>query len=104
MPAAGGIAGRPIVSAILVTVALYYAHRLLQLQYYRHCKADLIRVVLFNQSAMCTHIANVLQVVEVAYHQVVKHVTLCVLTALSGDTGALGLATGGGGLLGGLMR
>jgi hypothetical protein len=75
---------RSILSAVLVTLILYYAHRLLQLQYYRRCKADLIRVVLFNQSTMCTHIANVLQLVEVAYHQVVKQVTAQVLNALGG--------------------
>lgn len=77
---------RPLLSAAIFTCALYLVHRLLQLQYYRHCKADLIRVVLFNQSVMCTHIDNILKVVEVAYHQVVKQATSHILASL-GATG-----------------
>jgi hypothetical protein len=90
---------RSVLSAVLVTLILYYAHRLLQLQYYRRCKADLIRVVLFNQSTMCTHIANVLQLVEMAYQQVVKQATAQVLAALGAGAGA-GL---GGGFLEGVL-
>lgn len=83
---------KPMVAALVVTVVMFYAHRMLQLQYYRHCKADLIRVVLFNQSAMCVHIANILQVVEVAYHQVIKQITSQVIGLLDGSGGV-----GGGG-------
>ncbi len=80
---------KSVVSIVLVTLILYYAHRLLQLQYYRRCKADLIRVILFNQSTMCTYIANVLQLVEVAYNQVVRHLAAHVLGVL-GAGGAIG--------------
>lgn len=75
---------KPLLAAAIVTIIMFYAHRLLQLQYFRHCKSDLIRVVLFNQSAMCVQIANVLQVVEVAYHQVIKQITAQVLGSLNG--------------------
>lgn len=61
--------------AVLVTCAFYYAHRAIQFQYYVACKADLLRVVMFNESAMCTHMAGVLKVIEVAYHQAARHVT-----------------------------
>ena len=86
---------KPMVAALVVTVVMFYAHRMLQLQYYRHCKADLIRVVLFNQSAMCVHIANILQVVEVAYHQVIKQITSQVIGLLDGS-GGMGGGMGGG--------
>jgi hypothetical protein len=86
---------KPLVAAAIVTVIMFYAHRLLQLQYYRHCKSDLIRVVLFNQSAMCVHIANVLQVVEVAYHQVIKQITAQMLGSLNGGGVLLGNLGGG---------
>jgi hypothetical protein len=82
---------RTVVAAAVFTFVLYHAHRLLQLQYYRHCKADLFRVVLFHQSTMCTRVADILQVVEVAYHQVVKQVTSQILAYLSPDAAPGGL-------------
>jgi hypothetical protein len=73
---------RPILSALLVAVVMYWAHRVLQLQHHRHCKADLIRVVLFNQSVMCAQISNVLSIVEATSNQAVRHVAAHVLGVL----------------------
>jgi hypothetical protein len=89
---------KPFLLTAIVTFTLYFAHRLLQLQYYRHCRADLIRVVLFNQSPMCTHISSVINVVEVAYHQVIKNVMTQVMASLNGvGNGLIGqLAAGMG--------
>lgn len=77
---------KPVAATFLLAVILYYAHRLLQLQHYRYCKSDLIRVVLFDQSAMCVHITNVLHIVEVASQQVVRQVTSHVLNSINGGT------------------
>ena len=82
--ASNGLVLKPFIVTAIVTFTLYFAHRLLQLQYYRHCRADLIRVVLFNQSPMCTHISSVINVVEVAYHQVIKNVMTQVMASLNG--------------------
>lgn len=70
-----------------LSVALFFAHRSLQLQHYHHCKADLIRVVFYDQSTLCTHGATVLHVVEAAYHHLVKQVTTQVVHAISGGMG-----------------
>jgi hypothetical protein len=81
-------------TAVCATIALFIVHRLLQQQYYTQCKADLIRVVFYDQSAMCVHISQILQVVEVAYQQVVKQVMSSVLDVLSGGGGG-GVGDGG---------
>ena len=92
-PGASGSAARTLLTAVVAAFMLYWAHRVLQLQYHRHCKADLIRVVLFNQSVMCSHIAGVLNLVELACNQAVKQVTAHVLGTLN--------VVAGGALLGG---
>ncbi len=95
-PAAAGRSGTVAYAVLTAAVAafmLYWAHRVLQLQYHRHCKADLIRVVLFNQSVMCSHIAGILNLVELACNQAVKHLTAHVLGTLN--------VVAGGALLGG---
>jgi hypothetical protein len=63
---------RAVTLTVLLTTVVYYLHRLLVLRYYHSCRADLFRVVLYQQSAMCVHMGNLLQVVEMAYHQVAK--------------------------------
>jgi hypothetical protein len=88
---------RAIAATLAFTFVLYHAHRILQLQYYRHCKSDLFRVVMFHQSTMCTQVAGVLQVVEIAYHQVFKQITSHVLSFL---TGGIGTGPNGGDWLG----
>lgn len=47
--------------------ATYYIHMYLQYQYYQRCKSNVFRVVLFKESHMCTHLANVLNVIENTY-------------------------------------
>ena len=91
-------AWRTLLSALVAAFMMYWAHRVLQLQYHRHCKADLIRVVLFNQSVMCSHIAGVLNLVELACNHAVKHVTAHVLGTLNIVAGGA-LFGGGLGLL-----
>ena len=86
---------RAVAATLAFTFVLYHAHRILQLQYYRHCKSDLFRVVMFHQSTMCTQVSGVLQVVEIAYHQVFKQITSHVLSFLTGGA-PLGTGTGTG--------
>ena len=88
---------RTVMTAVLVPAFVYYAHRLLQLQYYRHCKADLIRVVLFRDSVVCTHASSALQLVEVAYNQLVRHLLAQALGSLRGDLFGSSAAGGGAG-------
>ena len=78
---------KPAVIVVTLACFMYYAHRFLQLQYFRHCKADLIRIVLFDKSPMCVHISNALQLVEVAYHQVIKQITTQIVASLGGNNG-----------------
>lgn len=85
---------KSVVSVLFATLCMYVMHRVLQDQYHQHCRADLIRVLFFNQSAMCTHIADVLHVVELAYQQVVKHVTAQVITSLSGGSSLTSVIAG----------
>ncbi len=75
---------RAISTVLVFTFVLYWAHRLLQLQHYRHCRADLFRVVLYSQSTMCTHVANVLNLVELVYQQALKLLTAQALGMLGG--------------------
>lgn len=63
-----------IAATAILAIVMYYAHRMLQLQYYRYCRSDLIRVIFFHQSPICTHVTTVLNIVESAGNQVVKHV------------------------------
>jgi hypothetical protein len=91
-PPAG--AARPLLTALAAAFLMYWTHRALQLQYHRHCKADLIRVVLFNQSTMCSHIASVLQLVELACNHAVRLVTGHVVGMLNVMAGGLFAAAG----------
>jgi hypothetical protein len=74
---------RPRVLAVLAAVLVYVAHRSLKAQYHRQCGSDIIRVVLFSQSTMCSHIGTLLQVVEVVCGQAVGQLTSHVFGALS---------------------
>ena len=73
---------------VLFTFVLYWAHRILQLQHYKHCRADLFRVVLYSQSTMCTHTASLLNIVEVVYQHAIKLLASQALGALGGSGGA----------------
>ena len=50
----------------------FYFHMFLQNEYYKHCKSNVFRVVLFNESYMCTHMANILNLIETSYIVSVK--------------------------------
>jgi hypothetical protein len=68
-----------IASTVIIGMIMYFAHRMLQLQYYRYCRSDLIRIIFFNQSPICMHVTNILSIVETAGNHVVKHVMDSVL-------------------------
>jgi hypothetical protein len=75
---------KQVVVALALGVVLYFSHRLLQMQHHRHCKSDLFRIVMFDQSPVCVHMTNVLNLVEVACHHAAKLITAQVLNTLSG--------------------
>jgi len=68
-----------IASTVIIAMVMYFSHRLLQLQYYRYCRSDLIRIIFFNQSPICMHVTSILSIVETAGNHVVKHVMDSVL-------------------------
>lgn len=73
---------RSILMILTGLLTIYWSHRALRMQYFRHCHRDLFRVVMFDQSAICTNVASVLGVIEMACNQVVKHATTYVLGTL----------------------
>lgn len=79
-------------AVFLLTFVLYWAHRLLQLQHYRYCRADLFRVVFYSQSTMCTHVASILQVVEIVYQHAIKILASHALNILGGGGMSFGNA------------
>ena len=54
------------VTVVFFTTTFYF-HMFLQNEYYKHCKSNVFRVVLFNESYMCTHMANILNLIENSY-------------------------------------
>ena len=62
--------------------ATYYIHMYLQYEYYRRCKSNVFRVVLFKESHMCTHLANVLNVIENTYFVGMKRIIDAILLPL----------------------
>ncbi len=52
-------------------LAGFWIHRALQQQHFQYCRQDIIHVVLYGNSAMCTQGALVLQFVESMYHRAV---------------------------------
>jgi hypothetical protein len=85
----GIISRKAIGMAIFSIVAIYWAHRALRMQYFRHCHRDLVRVIMFDQSAICVNVANILSVLEVSCNQVVRHATTYMLGTLGTLTAAL---------------
>jgi len=71
-----------VVSSLFLAVVMYYAHRMLQLHHYRYCRRDLIRIIFYDQSLMCTHITRILKIVEEAGNHVVKHLMSHVICLL----------------------
>lgn len=62
-----------VVATFILSMVMYYAHRMLQLQYYHHCRSDLFRILFFHQSPICMHVTNILNIVETAGNQLVKY-------------------------------
>lgn len=95
---------RPFLVAMLAASALYWGHRVLQLQYHNHCRSDIIRVVLYNQSMMCTHISSILNLVELACTHAVRYLTSHILTVLNIVAGGALFGGFGGGAGGGFFQ
>jgi len=62
-----------VIATLILSMVMYYAHRMLQLQYYHHCRSDLFRILFFHQSPICMHVTNILNIVETAGNQLVKY-------------------------------
>ena len=62
--------------------ATFYFHMYLQQEYFRRCKSNVIRVVLFKQSHMCTHMSNVLNLIENTYFFGMKRIIDTVMLPL----------------------
>lgn len=73
---------RSILMVVTGLMAIYWSHRALRMQYFRHCHRDLFRVIMFDQSVICTNVLNILNVIEIACSQVVKHATTYMLGTL----------------------
>ena len=85
----GVYTARPVVTLMATIFMMYWAHRMLQLQYHRHCKADIVRIMLFNQSTMCMHISGLLNVVEYACNHAVHVIASRVIDTLSAMIGGV---------------
>lgn len=57
-----------------IICATFYFHMYLQEEYYRRCKSNVFRVVLFKQSHMCTHMLTVLTIIENTYFHVIRRI------------------------------
>jgi hypothetical protein len=77
-----------VLTAIVGLISIYWSHKALRMQYFRHCHRNLFRVIMFDRSEICTNVGNVLNLVEVACNQVVKHAT----TYMLGTMGTLATA------------
>lgn len=97
------VATKTLRSAVLVAgiiAGTFYFHMFLQREYFFRCKSNVMRVVLFRQSYMCTHLHNVIYAIENTYFVGLKRVVDLVLLPLynagmSTATAAAAAATGG---------
>ena len=74
----------PAIVTVFAAFLLFAAHRALKAQHHRHCTGDLLRVVLFSQSSMCSHIDGILKVIELATDQSTKLLTTYAIEFLTG--------------------
>lgn len=45
---------------------LWFIHQAIQFQHHKHCKSNLLRVVFYGNSSMCTHMQSFLTQIEAA--------------------------------------
>jgi hypothetical protein len=50
----------------MIMVALWFGHAALRHQFHQHCQSNLLRVVLFANSAACSQMASLLSHIELA--------------------------------------
>lgn len=67
---------------LLAAVSMYWAHRALRMQYFRHCNRDLFRVIMFDKSTVCSHVATLLNLLEGSCNQAMKYAANYLITAL----------------------
>ena len=63
-------------------VATFYLHMYLQQEYFRRCKSNVIIIVLFKHSHMCSHMLNVLNLIENTYFFGMKKIIDTILLPL----------------------
>lgn len=71
------------VVALTAVVAMYFMHRTLKAQYHQHCSGDLLRVVFFSQSSICSNVDSAIRIVEMAVDQTAKIATAHMLELLT---------------------
>jgi hypothetical protein len=74
---------------LLATCMVYWSHRALRMQYFKHCNRDLIRVVMFDQSVICTNVSSILNIMEIACSQAIKNGAMYLMGALGAVTAAM---------------
>lgn len=52
---------------------MFIVHFIVQYQYYAYCRSNLLQIMLFQQSAMCTHMGHFVNLVELAYRRMFTH-------------------------------
>jgi hypothetical protein len=58
---------RYLVFSFLYLLVSYMLHWWLQLQYYKHCRSNVLRVLLFKRSDMCVILSGVINTIEGNY-------------------------------------
>ena len=96
MTSANSIARRSILLAVVAALMLYWTHRALRMQHFRHCNRDLLRVVMFDQSAICTNVTSVLRVIEMSCSQIVRHAVTYMIGLLGTISAAMVTTTTAG--------
>jgi uncharacterized membrane protein YwzB len=85
-----------LVVAMIAVCLVYWSHRALRMQYFKHCNRDLIRIVMFDQSVVCSNVYNILNILEVACSQAIKNAALYVLGMIGAVATAMATATTSG--------
>ncbi len=57
---------------LFALIMIYWSHRSLRAQYFRHCNRDLFRTVMFDQSFICHNVNGILNVLEITCRQAFK--------------------------------
>lgn len=76
----GGVRGvgwaswrRAILSTVVSMILIYWSHRTLKMQHHHYCSSDMFRIIMYSQSNMCSHIATLINIVEMACGHFAMH-------------------------------